>query len=323
MTIKFVVKYLMDCHTKLTDLSRKGEGNMVYLWADFLWCSIVHGVIINHYTRGQFYKLKGCERRKSLTYRRIIKAFDNMNTPNYIKILNSKHLFNAHFAPFIRRKWLYSKEMTFEQFSRLCGNCENLIIKPEEGVEGCNIRKIPPPRDLQSLSKLFEELSSGSYMIEECLIQHPEMVYGNTSVNTIRAHSIIDKNGEVHLSKMLFRVGVGDSVVDNYAHGGCVYEVQLETGRIISPSLKKDGSEVFIHPQTDIYMLGRKIPYWDTVCNGVKQAHSMLPECRFIGWDVAITEDGIELIEGNHNPDYELLEFFGTKGWWSKIKQYI
>ena len=60
-------------------------------------------------------------------------------------------------------------------------------------------------------------------------------------------------------------------------------------------------------------MLGRKIPNWDKVCDGVKQAHAMLPGCRFIGWDVAITEDGIELIEGNHNPDYELLEFLDPK----------
>lgn len=160
-------------------------------------------------------------------------------------------------------------------------------------------------------------------MIEECLKQHQGMVYGNTSVNTIRAHSIIDRDGVVHLAKMLFRVGVGDSVVDNYAHGGCVYEVQIETGRIISPSLKKDGSEVYIHPQTDIFMLGQQIPNWEKVCEGVKQAHAMLPGCRFIGWDVAVTDDGIELIEGNHNPDYELLEFFGSKGWWERIKSYI
>lgn len=49
----------------------------------------------------------------------------------------------------------------------------------------------------------------------------------------------------------------------------------------------------------------------------------MLPQCRFIGWDIAITDDGIELIEGNHNPDYELMEFFGTHGWYAKTKEWI
>lgn len=62
MTPKFVYNYLKDCHYKLLDLSRKGEGNIIYLWYDFLTSSLIHGAIINHYTRGQLYKLKGCER---------------------------------------------------------------------------------------------------------------------------------------------------------------------------------------------------------------------------------------------------------------------
>jgi len=121
------------------------------------------------------------------------------------------------------------------------------------GWKGMESQKLPPPHSQDAVNQLFNLLKGYSVMIEECIVQHHDMIYGNTSVNTIRAHSVIDKDGEVHLSKMLFRVGVGDSVVDNYAHGGCVYEVQLETGRIISPSLKKDGTEVYIHPQTDIF----------------------------------------------------------------------
>lgn len=323
MTIKFILRYFADSHKKLKKISEKGDGNIFYLWYDFIKCSIIHGAIINHYTRGGLYKLKGCERKKSMTYRRILKAFSKMNSPEAIEILNNKHLFNAHFAPFVKRKWLYSKEMSFDKFNDLCEIAPYIIAKPEDGVEGVGVKKISVPSDTKDRKKLYEQFSSKSYMIEEVITQHPEMIYGNTSVNTIRAHSIIDKNGEVHLFKMLFRVGVGNTVVDNYAQGGCVYEIHLETGRIISPSLKKNGEEVYIHPQTDVFMLGRKIPNWEIVTAAVKEAHAMLPGCRFIGWDVAVTPDGIELIEGNHNTDYEFLEFFGSKGWWSIIKQYI
>lgn len=323
MKLTFILHYIADCNTKLKALSNNGYGSLPYLWWDFLKCSIVHGAIINHYTRGGMYKIKGCERKKALTYGRILKAFEKMNSSKAIKKLNDKHLFNSHFSPFVKRKWLYSQTMDFNSFSDLCENCDMLIIKPEGGMEGNGIRKYSSPKELTSKKALFDELTIGSYMIEECIKQHPAMVYGNTSVNTIRAHSIMDKNGDIHLGKMIFRVGVGESVVDNYAHGGCAYEVDLETGRIISPSLTKDGKEVYIHPQTDIFMLGRQIPNWEKVKEGVKAAHAMLPECRFIGWDVAITDDGIELIEGNHNTDYEFFEFFGSKGWWSKIKKYL
>ena len=41
-----------------------------------------------------------------------------------------------------------------------------------------------------------------------------------------------------------------------------------------------------------------------------------------MGWDVAITKEGVDNIEGNHNPDYELYEFVGKHGLYKEIKQY-
>lgn len=284
---------------------------------------MVHGAILNHYTRGKLYSLKGCERKKSLTYGRILKIYKACNDSQAIPMLNNKHLFNAHFAPFVNRQWLYSKDMTFDQFEELCNANEFIIVKPEDGVEGVGIKKIKSPKSQPERKDLFQQLKANSCMLEEIIVQHPEMIFNNTSVNTVRAHSIIDRNGEVHVLKMLLRVGVGDSVVDNYAHGGCVYDLDISTGHITSPSLMKTGEEVYVHPGTDIFMLGRKVPNWDKVIDGVKSAHKLLPQCRFIGWDVAVTPSGIELIEGNHNPDYELLEFFGAKGWYDKIKQFV
>lgn len=70
-------------------------------------------------------------------------------------------------------------------------------------------------------------------------------------------------------------------------------------------------------------MLGYQIPNWDKVIEGSKRAAEHLPQIGFIGWDVAITENGIQLIEGNHNPDYELLEFFGSNGYYEKINKLI
>lgn len=321
--LSFYINYLKRCHKGLKKISEQGNGTLFYLWFDFVKCSLAHGAILNHYTRGKLYALKGCERKKSLTYKRILHVYDKCNQSDSIKILNSKHLFNSHFSPFVKRKWLYSKQMDYDQFQILCQGNKALIVKPEDGVEGVGIKKEFIPADEEGRKKLFDSLSRGSYMIEELIKQHPSMSFNNTSVNTVRAHSIIDSNGEVQILKMLLRVGVGDSVVDNYAHGGCVYELDSKSGRIISPSLMKTGEEVYVHPGSDIFMLGRQMPNWDQVISGVKEAHKLLPGCRFIGWDVAVTENGIELIEGNHNPDYELFEFFGSKGWYQRIKKYI
>ena len=143
--LSFYIDYLKRCHKALKELSNQGNGNQIYLWYDFLKCSLVHGSIIKHYTRGKFYSLKGCERKKSLTYRRIVNLFSELNSAKSIPILNNKHLFNRHFTKWVNRIWLYSKEMTFDEFSALCQSCDNIIIKPEDGVEGAGVQKINSP----------------------------------------------------------------------------------------------------------------------------------------------------------------------------------
>lgn len=51
-----------------------------------------------------------------------------------------------------------------------------------------------------------------------------------------------------------------------------------------------------------------------------RKAAEYLPQVGIIGWDVAITEDGIDMIEGNHNPDYELYEYLGSNGYYEVFK---
>lgn len=258
-----------------------------------------------------------------MTYRRITKTFRSCNKNEYIHVLENKNEFNAYFKKYVSRKWIYAKDMNFAALQELCHSVDYLIIKPLDLCEGEGVKKIKSPKADNDVDQLFEEYHGQNFMIEECIKQHPNMTFGAKSVNTIRMHSILDKNGDVHLFKPMARVGTGDAIIDNYCGGGCVYEVDLESGIIISPSLSKDHGSYIIHPGTNIQMIGYQIPNWCNVINGVKDAAKSLPQCRFIGWDVAIIENGIELIEGNHNPDYELLEFVGTKGWYGKIKQFI
>ena len=40
----------------------------------------------------------------------------------------------------------------------------------------------------------------------------------------------------------------------------------------------------------------------------VKEAALLVPEIRYVGWDVAITNDGPCIIEGNEFPSYGLIQ---------------
>ena len=50
----------------------------------------------------------------------------------------------------------------------------------------------------------------------------------------------------------------------------------------------------------DIY--GFKVPFYEEACQMVKEASKVVPSVRYVGWDVAITNKGPVIIEGNCFP---------------------
>ena len=216
--------------------------------------------------------------------------------------------------------------MSLTDFEKLLKDKKELIVKPYNTCEGEGVHKIYFDKVSDAgISPLYRKLNTGKYMIEECITQDPSLCLGSTSVNTLRVETLLDrKNNKSHIVKALFRAGVGHTDIDNYAQGGCVYEVDLATGRIISSALSKVNPNVLFHPGTNTFMLGFQIPCWDKVVKVCNSAQEKLRMCGFVGWDVAISVNGeCELIEGNHNPDYELLEFKGTYRYWEKVRPYM
>lgn len=158
---------------------------------------------------------------------------------------------------------------------------------------------------------MVKQLKGTPVMIEEILQQHPKMVFGNTSVNTVRVNTLLDNNGKGHIINCVLRAGVGDSVVDNYCSGGAIYPVDIEFGVITGKGKSRCGDDHMVHPGTNIMMLGYQVPNWQILKKEIVCAAERLQTLRLVGWDVALTDNGIALIEGNHNPDYEFFEFIG------------
>ena len=157
-------------------------------------------------------------------------------------------------------------------------------------------------------------MKTNDLLLEECITQHPSMSFNNTSVNTIRVYSVLDRQGKAHILKAVLRAGVGDSVVDNFHSGGVIYPVNIEHGFIEASGVRRlDRKEVIIHPGTDIIMLGFKIPHWEQLIETVKMMAESLPQVRYIGWDMVITPEGVDMIEANDNADHALFGRIGCE----------
>lgn len=313
------IDYIKKTVLWLNELANKEDLPVLWVYWDYFLAVLKHRCLIRQYVIGEFWKLSNAARKRALTYSRIVSLFDKYNNPDYIHILNNKSDFNAYFSRYIRRDWLYVRDASLDDFKLFLSNHRTFIIKQIDGVEGTGVRKFTI-NDETNVEHLYSELSQENVLIEELIIQHPQMIFNNTSVNTIRTHTVLDKYGKAHVVKAILRAGVGDSIVDNYAQGGSIYEVDVESGIIITQGQSKGNMKSYIHPGTDAIMLGYKIPNWENVIDTSTLAAEELPQIGIIGWDVAIVNDGVELIEGNHNPDYELFEFLGSNGYYKKIK---
>ena len=54
------------------------------------------------------------------------------------------------------------------------------------------------------------------------------------------------------------------------------------------------------HPMTGIQLEGFQVPMFFEACELAKKASKVVPQVRYVGWDIAITPDGPALVEGNN-----------------------
>ena len=67
------------------------------------------------------------------------------------------------------------------------------------------------------------------------------------------------------------------------------------------------------HPASGAYLPDTVIPFWQEITACVSQAMDRVPGMGYVGWDIAVTPDGPELIEGNwHWPGGNIIQFDGV-----------
>lgn len=164
------------------------------------------------------------------------------------------------------------------------------------------------------------------WVIQGRVNQHPELARLNpSSLNTIRLNTYStrpQKNETNEQSVMLdfafFRAGRAGLDTDNWATGGVMIEINPETGRLNQGrfSNKHGGSFSTKHPDSKIDFVGLKMPFWaETVAMCLKAAKAF-PKVRSVAWDVAVTEEGPLIVEGNTQWDVHVPQMLG-KGYFS------
>jgi glutathione synthase/RimK-type ligase-like ATP-grasp enzyme len=227
----------------------------------------------------------------------------------YGKCFVDKAEFNRRFGAYIKREWILMEEDNREAVLAFMERHPVFIAKPLDGCCGRGVEKLTVA-DYGGAEGCYEHILSFGvqYELEELLIQHPAVsaVYPH-AINTVRTVTV-NHEGQVHLICTYFRIGNGGKHVDNFNNGGMVAPVDETTGIVKDRSIDKQKNLYADHPMTGTAIKGFQFPDWEEAMQLAMQAATEVPQMGYIGWDVAFTEKGPCLVEGNDFPGHDIYQ---------------
>lgn len=279
--------------------ARSGRSR-IFLFFDIIYCGIKYQAGYIDYKNAAMYDLNAAQRADVITRGINNRYVARYNDPNYTHYFLRKADFNERFAAHIGRDWLLvDGEEKRDAFAHFIAGKEDFILKPVDGTHGDGVFKLPA-----SMEAFDENLGRIPYLAEERIVQVPALAALNpTSVNTIRAVTFLKKDGEAVLLAAYLRIGNG-GVVDNFCGGGMLAPVDIETGRILYPAVNEANEAFSTHPGTGVPIVGFCVPQWEAVKALALAVAPEIPQVRYVGWDIAVTEKGPCLIEGNEYPGH-------------------
>lgn len=136
------------------------------------------------------------------------------------------------------------------------------------------------------------------------------------AVNTVRvmtATSSVDYR--VVVLAAVLKCGTSRSApTDNFlvAQGGTISSVDLDSG-VLGPCVSFDEAKFARitsdrHPETGTLVAGETLPHWPLIHKTVAELSGILPRPGLVGWDIALREEGITVVEMNTLPGIDAVQ---------------
>lgn len=277
--------------------------NTTKLFIEVVYSWFRYGASDEDFVTLEFYRKNSREKQRWITSRKNNNIVLKTYSKEVINIFDKKPAFVKTFAKFINHASIYTADVNVDEVKGFIQKYGSVIVKPEGGACGQGVKKITWD-NTKSVDALIKRIQNGNhYMVESIIKQHSGMSALNPdSVNTIRVETIVDKNGVPHINNMLAMLGTTTAIINNAHAGGIMCHIDPETGIIDGKGVNPEGKRILIHPATKRILLGYQLPNWTGIQEYAKELALVVPEARYIGWDIVILEDGYDVIEGNIHP---------------------
>lgn len=303
----------------LKDLEKETGKKPLFLFIDTAISTIVTGSGLQDYLNYKFYNKSWKERKEYATIGFQAKFYKKTASIEYAPFFSNKINFHKNFKEFVKREHV-SYEDGFDKVKEFIDNNKAVVVKPISGLGGGGVRKVDT-KDIKDIKKFYEDLKENNEFVEELVVQNKEWDKLNPgSINTIRVYTYA-LNGKSRILYACSRIGSSDAIVDNFHSGGVGVLVDIEKGCLVGKAINKANEVSEVTPRTKVKVDGYKIPMWDEVKKMALEAALVNDKVNIVGWDVALSDKGPLLIEGNRGPGWDLPQVLINRGVRKELEQ--
>jgi hypothetical protein len=151
------------------------------------------------------------------------------------------------------------------------------------------------------------------YIVSEYIFSHESIrsVYPDIP-STLRVMTVWDDKEGTIIPGAYIRFATSRSGFSSrFTAGGILAGVDVKTGRIFGARSWKDGRivDILVHPDTGLPIPGN-VPHWDLITEKLKEIVDYVPQIKYMGFDVIVTDQGFRINEINSHQGLLTIQLF-------------
>ncbi len=303
--IKYLIKRIFKLDYKnmfriAKSISKKINKSTFFILLDMIKCGFKYQAGYYDYQEFEFYNLNNDERKTYLTRGKNNEIVKKFNDKSSFYKFEDKVEFNKKFNKYLKRNWMVLDNNNYKEFEKFFIKNKSIIVKPINDEGGHGVEKFVYDNKIDCKELYNKLILNNQLLIEECIKQHKDMnILYDKSVNTLRMFTFY-KNGESYFLQAVLKIGNG-GVVDNFSSGG-MYTYVSSDGYVYVEAIDRNDNIYTSHPISNQKIVGFNVPMFKEAVELVKECAKIIPEIAYVGWDVAISENGPVVVEGNCFP---------------------
>ncbi|MCL2767975.1 MAG: hypothetical protein FWE49_04550 [Synergistaceae bacterium] len=269
------------------------------LRTDIQSCKKDFGADISDYFTLGFEQKNSEERKKYITEESRFRYYEVLNKDEDIEIFHDKYRTYEIFKPFyLREVVLINDESDRDKYYDFITKHPDFVVKTCRGASGTGVSvvNVEKGKEDSAFRKLAQKMP---LILEERIVQkdtmaalHPE------SINTCRITTVLLNDG-CHILNPAVRIGRGSGIIDNAGAGGLFAPVDVESGKILQDAFDIYGLRYSKHPESNIVFSSFIVPEWEEALALAEKLCRVIPTTRYTGWDLALSDKGWMMVEGN------------------------